>query len=86
MYQGRFKGNLVQKLSSELSGTLMCVLHKNFSPTNTHYANQQVSQENPTKVSWKLQRLTGEDGTNKPDTSAGHDKYSLPAIVYIDST
>ena len=47
--RGRFKGNLVQKIFSELLEALR--------------GNQQPSQMNPVKVVWKVQRLTPEDGS-----------------------
>lgn len=45
---GRFKGNLVQKIFSELLEALR--------------GNQQPNQVNPVKVTWKAQRLILEDG------------------------
>ena len=46
--RGRFKGKLVQKIFSELLEALR--------------GNQQPSQVNPIKVTWKVQRLILEDG------------------------
>lgn len=51
---GQFKGNLVQKIFSELLEVLTYLF-------NTQ-DNQQPSQANPIKVVWKVQRLILEDG------------------------
>ena len=45
------------------------------------HGNQQPSPLNTLRVSGKVQRLTGEDVTNKPDTSAAPEKDDIVRAV-----